>query len=237
MGCNPRHQDGSVRLVQTTRRVALGVAAAAGVQRLLPEAASAKGAPQRAEITQVYANTQIIRITGPSGTGVTANPFPSPISVTDLVEPITYALKVTLRDLSHPAPGNLRVALTGPGGDGWVLLMSGVGGTMPASHIDITFDAKAANSLPTSGPLTSGVFRPTCNPASYAFPAVGPQPTSGGIRCTYDYFLRAASTGYWQLWVHDASGSHDGQINRGWELELTAKATLQSVKKKKKKHH
>ena len=98
-----------------------------------------------------FCNTGVITVpnVGP------ASPYPSNIFVTGLTGQIT---KVTaqVKGLTHQAPIDLDVLLSGPDSSRNLFLMSDSGGQTPVSNVTLDFDDAAAGSLPN--PLTSGTF-------------------------------------------------------------------------------
>lgn len=223
-------------VVRATRRTIAGAGlSAAGLRLISPPTADAKSQLTRNQVISSYANTTPIHITHPNGAGLTANPYPSTVAVSGLSDPVTFDLKVTLHGLTHPQPEDLMVALTSPSGE-FMYLLTGAGGTHAVSGLDIALDSRSPQRLVEGAQLTAGSYQPQCFLAgSNTFPAPGPR-FNGNIWCTYQYIMYPSPLGTWKLWVHDVSGTHEGQIAGGWELQVTARADIQVKKKKKKKH-
>ena len=88
-----------------------------------------------------------------------ASPYPATITISGLTAAI-LDVNVVLNGLSHTFPSDIGVLLVGPGGQK-VVLMDGAGGSNPISNVNLVFDDEASSGLPSSGPLSSGSFRPT----------------------------------------------------------------------------
>lgn len=146
-------------------------------------------------------------------------PYPSNITVSGLAGAVTK-VTATLNGVSHAAPIDLDVMLSGPVPTTNVVLMSDVGGTTAVSGANLTFDDAAAGSVPT--PLASGTFRPTdddSDAADAAFPAPAPAVSAA---TTLGTFNGAAGNGVWSLWVVDDASGDAGSIAGGWCLTVTS---------------
>src|SRR5205807_7399524 len=86
------------------------------------------------------------------------SPYPSTIYVSGLLGTITR-VTVTLNQLTHTYPDDIDVLLVAPDGQK-SLLMSSVGGVTPVTGITLTLDDAATVSLPQSGRLVTGTFKP-----------------------------------------------------------------------------
>jgi subtilisin-like proprotein convertase family protein len=169
-----------------------------------------------------------------------ALPYPSPITVAGMSGDITD-LTVTARGLSHTFLDDVGIVLVAPTGEN-LMLIDGVGpNTNPApnagvSNVDLTFDDAAASQLADAVVPTTGSFRPAnYYPQSGAvldnFPAPGPGntyanpgPAVGGtatmVQPSTGAFLGIEANGTWRLFVRDFSGQDQGQIARGWALDV-----------------
>ena len=103
------------------------------------------------------------------------------------------------------------------------LLMSDVGsGANPVSDIDLTFDDEAAGSLPASGAITGGTFKPTDDDlddgGADPFPAPAPAGPWGAALSGLD---GTSPNGTWSLYVVDDADGGVGSISGGWSLGLT----------------
>lgn len=160
------------------------------------------------------ANALTVPLGAPLVTLGVANTFPSTITVSGVPASIRK-LSVTLSGVSHTSSGDLDVLLVGPGGQ-QVVLMSDAG-TQSAANISLTFDDDAAASLPASGALTSGVYRPTNHGLSDLFPQPAPILNYG---TTLSVFNNTNPNGTWKLFVIDDALADVGSI-AGWSLSLT----------------
>src|ERR1044071_2363174 len=107
-----------------------------------------------------------------------ATPYPSNITVSGQTGVIT-SMTVTLNNFAHAFPDDVDILLVGPGGQNAVI-MSDVGGGTQISGVTLTLDDAAASSLPNSGPLMSGTFKPTdITVGAEIFPAPAPAPSGG----------------------------------------------------------
>jgi subtilisin-like proprotein convertase family protein len=160
---------------------------------------------------------------GLPGTGE-ADPYPATIEVKGLKKGKITDVNVTLDGFTEGVPDDIDILLVAPDGRRAVI-MSDVGGASGVNGIDLTLDDAAADSLPDSGPLASGSFRPTdIDNGSDDFPS--PAPTAGG-KSALSVFNGANPNGEWRLFIVDAPGNGAGSID-GWSLEITAQ-----VKKRK----
>ena len=130
-------------------------------------------------------------------------PYPSNITVSGLAGPVTK-VTATLNGISHTAPIDLDVMLSGPTPSTNLLLMSDAGGTTPVSGANAVFDDAAAGSVPA--PLVSGTFRPTdldTEGTDAAFPAPAPAISAATTLATFN---GGNGNGVWSLWVVDDAG-------------------------------
>ncbi len=161
----------------------------------------------------------------PSGTSeiLKANPYPSQanVNINKLMGGV-QDLNVKIDGFSHTHPEDADVMLAAPGGQ-CVILMSEVGGSTDANNLNFTFDDQAANSLPNSGPLTSGTFKPTniISGGTDPFPAPAPDPAT--CSSSLSVFNNTNPNGVYKLFVIDEYGPQDGGSISNWSLEVTAK--------------
>jgi subtilisin-like proprotein convertase family protein len=169
-----------------------------------------------------FCNTGSIAVPAPSPSpapsGAAARPYPSHINVTGLGGTITH-LTVALNGITHTNPDDLDVLLVGPNGQK-IILMSDAGGSTDVSGVNLTFDDAAASSLPDSGTLTTGTFKPTnfTGIDADAFPAPAP---SGPYGSALSDFNTTTPNGTWSLYVTDDAGGDIGTIANGWCLTFT----------------
>jgi uncharacterized delta-60 repeat protein len=115
--------------------------------------------------TATFSNTAAIIINDMT----IATPYPSIINVSN-VGGVVIKATVTLTNLSHESVYDIDALLVAPNAQD-TLLMSHVGTLgVSASHITLTFDDAATNSLPSTGAITSGTNKPTAYPPSPLFP-------------------------------------------------------------------
>ena len=184
-----------------------------------------------------YLNTTPINTT----LGGTADPYPSVITVAGGT-PNIFRVRVTLYDVAHSNPDNLKVLLVSPAGVKFVLMADAGGPTSTVnSPVTLTFHDLAGQVLPDSAPLTRGKFEPTTwNTPPTFFPAPAPpgpyvEPGSvvGAGPTLYGSFGGTNANGDWSLYVRDDAGglrpeAATGSIAGGWGLELLA-ATASGV--------
>lgn len=180
------------------------------------------GAMSTSAQTFTFSNTSSITI-GPGVGG--SSVYPSDITVPGLCCQVAR-VTVTLNDFSHTLPDDVGVLLVGPGGQK-VRLMADVGGSPNASNADITFDDRAAGSLPNDGTLTTGTFKPTLgtsgtlfdgntHPAS--FPGSAPAAPYSSVLSD---FIGTSPNGTWSLYIDDDTSSSGGTLAGGWTLNIT----------------
>ena len=149
-----------------------------------------------------------------------ATPYPSNIFVTGLTGQVT---KVTaqLKGLSHTAPIDYDILLSGPTPTKNVFLMSDSGGQNPVSNVNLTFDDDAASTIGNS--LASGTYKPTrtADTSVENMPAPAP-PLSDAT--TLSTFNGASGNGTWSLWVVDDATGDTGSISGGWCVTITSAA-------------
>ena len=157
------------------------------------------------------ANTNSITI---SNVG-TALPYPSEIQVAGLTGLVT-GVSVSLENFSHTSPDDVDILLVAPNGRS-VVLMSDAGGNNAVTDVDLTLTDAAANFLPDSSAISSGVFKPTNFDGTDTFPTPAPQ---------MNYAANLASlygtnpNGTWQLFVVDDTGENAGTLSGGWNLDI-----------------
>jgi hypothetical protein len=115
--------------------------------------------------TAIFSNTASIIINDET----IATPYPSIINVSN-VGGVVIKATVTLTNLSHGSVYDVDALLVAPNAQD-TLLMARVGTIgFSASHITLTFDDAATNSLPSTGTITSGTNKPTAYPPLPLFP-------------------------------------------------------------------
>ncbi len=159
-------------------------------------------------------------VIGLQNTGA-ATPYPSQKSFFGRLGTVTKAT-VSISNFSHTSPDDVDLMLVAPNGRR-VVLMSDVGGNTEVGGLNLTFDDVAAASLPDSGTLTSGTFKPTDFETGDIFPAPAPQGLTSGS--TLAAFNGSAPNGTWQLFAVDDAGNNVGSIAGNWNLTLTTSTT------------
>ena len=152
-----------------------------------------------------------------------ATPYPSTIGVSGLTG-VVGNVTATLSNFSHSFPNDVQALLVGPAGQKTVL-MAGTGGPYSVTNATLTFDDAAASSLPASGQIVTGIFKPTDDLALPLFPS--PAPT-GPYATNLGAFHGSAPNGTWSLYVFDNSPGDSGVINGGWSLNITTVELLPS---------
>ncbi|MGH9880196.1 MAG: S8 family serine peptidase, partial [Pyrinomonadaceae bacterium] len=175
--------------------------------------------------TQTFSNPApiIIPATGTSGP---AAPYPSTINVAGVVGPVSK-VTVTLKNMNHTFPDDIDVLLVGPGGQK-ILLMSDAGGSADLVNNTYTFDDAAAATLADGALNPSGTYKPSNFGTGDTFPApapVGPYPDPQLL----SVFNGVNPNGTWSLYINDDVGGDVGNVNLGWELNITTSAQVCTV--------
>ena len=149
-----------------------------------------------------------------------ATPYPSPINVTNLGGTITN-VTVTLRGLTHSWASDVDVLLAGPGGQAMLLMSDcGDGPMNNANNVTLTLADGAGTSIPASGVLGSGTFRPTDFALGSADTFPGPAP-AGPYGTTFSIFTGLGANGVWSLYVFDDGPGDLGSFAGGWSITIT----------------
>ncbi len=169
--------------------------------------------------TLQLANTRRIGIYGNQATL-----YPSAIYLANAIG-LVQNVTVTLHGLTHTYAADISALLVGPSGQ-TVMLMSNTGGGSTLVNEDLTFSDAAAQTLPLSGTITTGVYRPT----NYGFSGPNgrfPVPAPGApYGSSLSAFNGASPNGTWQLYVFDTfAASDNGAMNGGWDLNFTTYTT------------
>lgn len=157
-----------------------------------------------------------------------ATPYPSEITVSGLSGSIVSVI-VRLNGLSHTFPDDLDIVLVGPSGQA-VMLMSDAGGNTPVTNVNLVFSASATDSLPDSGPITSGTYRPTNFGPNDSMPS-HPNLPSGPYGTALSVYNLTNPNGAWRLYIAEDEGGSSGSLT-SWQLEIVTidlQATLGSV--------
>jgi hypothetical protein len=227
-----------------TRRRFAGLLAAlglGGITRLSPDDAAAKkkkprkqnavAAPGREVVTRTFSNPTSITIPIFSA----ADPYASVIEVSGLANGTIIDVNVRLNGFNHEYPADVDILLAAthlPNRN--ALIMSDVGGSLPAVDVNLVLDDQAASPLPELTQLVSGTFQPTnyYSAAFDTFPGPAPQPTGNTALSTFN---SQNPNGTWQLFVVDDTPLKGGSIAGGWTLEITAEVDVAVAAKQRKK--
>jgi subtilisin-like proprotein convertase family protein len=212
------------QIAQTSGRVhaEVGSQSSQSLTATLPVASNALTPAQAG--TETFCNPAPIvfgNIPPPATPPFASTPYPSDIAVVGMMGTVTN-VTVTLNNINHTFPDDIDVLLVGPTGAN-AILMSDVGGSPDAVNVTLTLDDAAALSLPDSGPLVSGTFKPTnVGITADTFPAPAP---AGPYGTALSAFNVTNPNGTWSLYVVDDSLGDIGSIAGGWCLTITTAIT------------
>jgi uncharacterized repeat protein (TIGR01451 family) len=150
-----------------------------------------------------------------SGTKGAASPFPSTISVTGVTGTVTK-VTVTLAGFTHTYPSDVDVLLVSPTGQ--TLLLMSDAGSVAASGLTLTFDDSAPGTLPATGALSSGTFKPSNYGTGDTFSSPAPVEPYGS---TLSVFNGSSPNGTWSLYAQDGFNKDAGDITQGWRINFT----------------
>jgi hypothetical protein len=164
-----------------------------------------------------------------------ATPYPSDICCVVFDPGVSIdTITVTITGLTHGSLDNVDVLLVPAFSGPAVELMSDVGGLLPATNLNLTFDDSAPSSLPQNASPSSGTYKPTnypgsllpcvgdsppLSPNSDPFPSSAPPPPQGGYSQTLSS-LHGAGFGGFHLYVGDDCVGGTGAIS-GWSFNVT----------------
>lgn len=172
-------------------------------------------------VRNARAETRTVSNTNPITTpdsGV-ASLYPSAITISGVVGKIT-AVRVTLHNIAHNTPDDYDILLVGPGGQS-AILMSDSGGSSVLNNITVTLSGSASVSLPDSGQINTGTYRPgNYGSAADTFPPAAAQSYSSSL----SVFNDISPVGTWNLFVVDDNSGDSGTIAGGWTLEFDTTA-------------
>jgi len=177
----------------------------------------------------VFTNPAQIKIPAgaPTQTVGVASPYPSAITVSNLTGTVESVV-VSLHGFSHTFPGDVSMALVGPGGQAFAF-MDHAGFQTAVANLELTF-SDAASGVPPNV-LASGVFRPASFFGESVFPGPGPGsaylvPEPVGSATFASAFAGSSPNGTWQLFVLDDAASDYGEVLNGWSLSITTQSGL-----------
>ncbi len=147
-----------------------------------------------------------------------ATPYPSSINVAGLTAAVTD-VNVTLTNLTHDFPEEVRMLLVGPTGQS-VLLMEDAGGDDHPTDVTFTLDDEAPGAIPD--PLVAGTYQPTVTPDGCGgpYPSMPPPAPAAPYGTTLSAFDATNPNGTWKLYVVDQVEGDSGDIE-GWSLDIT----------------
>ncbi len=149
-----------------------------------------------------------------------ASLYPSTTEVSGLGGVVTN-VAVILNNFTHTAPDDLDLLLVAPGGRSAVIF-SDAGGANAVSNLILNLDDNAVNSLPDSGQLVSGNYKPANFEAGDPFPAPAPANATGA---DFSVFNGINPNGTWRLYAVDDAGGNAGGINGGWGIAINTSTT------------
>ena len=120
-----------------------------------------------------------------------------------------------LKNLSHTWGNDVDVLLVGPGGQKMRLMENA--GTGSTTNATLTFSDTAAVTLPQTGALPSGTYKPTAYTPATTYPAPAPV---GPYGTTLAVFNGVGANGTWSLYVFDDGPGDSGSFAGGWELSI-----------------
>jgi uncharacterized delta-60 repeat protein/uncharacterized repeat protein (TIGR01451 family) len=144
----------------------------------------------------------------------TGDPYPALINVSGVGGSISQAT-ISVSNITHSYSGDIDALLVSPAGAN-VVFFSDAGG-VPLNNVSFTFSDTAANTIPATGPISSGTYQPY-NAGPDFFPAPAPAAPYG---TNLAVFNGSNPNGLWSLYVADDSAGDLGTINGGWYLRLT----------------
>lgn len=146
-----------------------------------------------------------------------ASVYPSLMVVADFPG-VIQKVTATLRGFTHDWPDDVDVLLTGPNGTN-VMLLADCGGGNSRNGINLTFDDAATASIPDSGAIAAGTYKPTnIDTTTDSLPAPAP---AGLFGKTLDVFNGANPNGNWSLYIRDDNAMDGGSVTQGWTLSIT----------------
>ncbi len=152
------------------------------------------------------------------------SPYPSPITVSGLSGTISD-VNVTLNAVSHPIAQDIDVLLVGPAGQNLVLMSDVANGGGFGVNGTLTFDDGATGTIPASGTVGTGTYRPTnANDGADTFTAPAPAPSTA---TALSVFNGTNPNGLWRLFTVDDTSGDIGSIGGGWSITVTTAAVAQ----------
>lgn len=169
-----------------------------------------------------------------SGDGSIGSPYPSQIGIGPM-GPIA-GIRVTLNNVTHTFPDDLKVLVVGPNGRG-VGLMDNVGGGSPGiTSQTLVFD-DGGNPISDEGAPSTGTYRPTSGQAGTSELSFAPPAPNGPYLYSLNQgFMGSSPAGTWSLYVLDDEEFDTGTIAGGWTLDVTPANTFTAGRVLRKKN-
>lgn len=154
-----------------------------------------------------------------------ASPYPSEIDLSGLTGTVISVI-VNVSGLTHTVPDDMDLLLVSPSG-ACVTLMSDAGGNNAVSNLQLSFDDSAASTLPDSGPLIAGRFKPTDFEPGDSYPA--PAPVCTSVETRLGSLFNTQPNGTWKLFAVDDTGGNSGSISTGWSILVNTSTTAIAI--------
>ena len=148
----------------------------------------------------------------------TASPYPSVKLVEAFVGEIDK-VTVSIVDLSHGSPDDIRMVLQSPAGTCVALMVNCGGLAPPIENVFLEFDDDATANLPDEATIVSGTFKPSQFGGGALSPLTAPAPQVAS-NAALSAFAGEDPNGYWALWIIDDLGNFGGSIS-AWDLTIT----------------
>ena len=167
--------------------------------------------------TASFSNNAVIVINDVSP----ATPYPSTINASGQGGALNK-VTVALNKVSHTSPSDIDALLVSPSGQK-MLLMANTGGGNAINNVMLSFDGAATASLPQTGQIVSGTYKPTAYFPVATFPVPAPPaPYATNLAA----FSGGNPNGAWSLYVIDDSAGDVGVISNGWSLNFISGSPL-----------
>ncbi len=213
-------------------RIGLVVLAALLALPLTPSVSPVTAKQRARTVTRTFNNTTRIDLPEAEDLPISADLYPSPITVGGFRNGKIRDINVTLNNLTHAFPDDVEVLLVGPRGQ-TAIVMAHVGGRDDVTDVTLRLDDEATAPIPpttNNSTLQSGIFRPTFDiergPAVFNAPA-----PDASANAAFSVFDDTNPNGTWRLFVQDRGNTDPGYFAGGWELEITAKDKARKKKR------
>jgi subtilisin-like proprotein convertase family protein len=179
-------------------------------------------------ITTTNTSTLQIPITSQTDGEGLASQYPYPINIAGEVG-VVSDVNVTINGFTHSDPNDVDMLLVSPNGIA-VILMSDACGTTSATNINISFNdetgSSPADTIPDTGPCTSGTYRPGNWDSDESLPSSAPPAP---------YFDRLSAfdginpNGTWNLYINDDAFNEAGFIGGTITLNIETVASMTNL--------